>query len=230
MASEGVQCPKCRVANYPGLMGYPRCHRCHEQLRQCRYCVHQSGGLCRLAVAQPPRLEAEEGKPYCEAFASRLTFSRQAAAANEAFGARARIVGFVAGLVVLLVWTLVAVVDRDLSGLRLEAADRVVYTEDDRAVIGFEVLGGPPTGWVWVSLDPAVLEFYSVVAPAELAGSERPALAVRLNKRGAGQCEVVLLRRPDAPPETMAKGLLQLPDGHLVGEAKVLLLNRSVRH
>ncbi|MBI2302173.1 MAG: hypothetical protein HYU66_24995, partial [Armatimonadetes bacterium] len=70
-AGTGICCPRCRAVSYPGLMGFPRCHKCHEQLRQCRYCAHQQDGLCLLDEAVWPRLEEDDGKPFCAAFASR---------------------------------------------------------------------------------------------------------------------------------------------------------------
>jgi hypothetical protein len=35
-----VRCPKCGTINYEGIASYPRCRRCREQLRKCRYCSH----------------------------------------------------------------------------------------------------------------------------------------------------------------------------------------------
>ena len=225
MASEGVQCPKCRAVSYPGLMGFPRCHRCHEQLRQCRYCVHQTAGLCQLERAQRPRLQADEGKPFCEAFTSRLPPAALAAAAQSGLSERARGVWFGVVLAVVLGWVVLATVAGDGHDLRIEPEERVVHTEDGRAVLGFEISGGTAQGWARLCLDPAVLVFYSVVSPIDLSGSPQPTARVPLNRRGRGQFGLTLLAQPDAPPETVAKAVLFTAEGRWAGEAKIRLLN-----
>ncbi len=35
-----LKCPKCGKLCREGLVPFPRCGQCHEQLRKCRYCAH----------------------------------------------------------------------------------------------------------------------------------------------------------------------------------------------
>jgi len=35
-----VICPRCGAETFEHLQSYPRCPRCHEYLRKCRYCSH----------------------------------------------------------------------------------------------------------------------------------------------------------------------------------------------
>ncbi|HIE52701.1 MAG TPA: hypothetical protein EYP85_13175 [Armatimonadetes bacterium] len=53
-------------------MGFPKCHKCHEQLRQCQYCRHWADGACTRPESERPPLQEEEGAPYRATFDSRL--------------------------------------------------------------------------------------------------------------------------------------------------------------
>lgn len=66
-----LRCPKCGAFNYEGFMNFPNCHRCHEPLRQCAYCVHFQGRCSYPEKKRFPLVE-EEGVRWCAAYESIL--------------------------------------------------------------------------------------------------------------------------------------------------------------
>ncbi|NUP99592.1 MAG: hypothetical protein HUU35_07025 [Armatimonadetes bacterium] len=226
MNANGVQCPKCRAISYPGLMGFPRCHRCHEQLRQCRYCVNQSAGLCQLSPHRRPPLQEEEGKPFCEAFESRLVSRPAAGRLGLALGAETRVLGLLGLLVVVLVWALIGLLGDEYEGVRLEAEAPRVYVDDGRAVANFYAYG-----------DQAVLADLAVLLPPEVAARfivESPPVATQaeagplLPLTPAGhdraRLRLVLVRRPGTKPTEPLVVLLAGPGGEELDRAGTLVV------
>ncbi|MCC7493444.1 MAG: hypothetical protein IT204_13905 [Fimbriimonadaceae bacterium] len=196
---EGVQCPKCRAVSYPGLMGFPRCHRCHEQLRQCRYCTHQARGLCRLAATPRPRLLAAEGKPYCEGFESSLRRGPVGSRFAQPLSGNARIVGLTAATVLLLTWLLWSTLGVE-RGLRLELDEPRVWVQDGRARVGMTIAGDPALlGTMELRLAGPALQHYTIEDPLPLAESIGLVARLRLDAQGTQRLQVTLVQRPGAP-------------------------------
>ena len=68
-----LRCPKCAAINPEGMMDFPRCHRCHENLRQCLYCRHfavETAECAHETAREAYALEGERGE-RCEHFESR---------------------------------------------------------------------------------------------------------------------------------------------------------------
>lgn len=201
---DGFRCPKCRALSYPGLMGFPRCHRCHEQLRQCRYCLHQTGGLCRLDAPTRPRLTCEEGKPYCSAFASRLADHAPAGPLRRPFSGAARLTALSTAVVIVLAVIVAITARREALVPQIEANEAAVDLIDGRATATFSITSpqAEPRDrrTVFVRIDPEVGQYYvvedcqpeplghSTGGPHEyryeLHGDQRLDLAVTLLSRG----------------------------------------------
>jgi len=140
---DANRCPRCDTLSYPGLMGYPRCHRCHEQLRQCRYCAHQTDGLCTAPTEARGALREEEGRPYCAAFESRLTAATPVGRWLRPLDDRSRL-GVLAGLVALCVVLVLAVAMRNEAlPAQIEPDGATVPVLDGRARADFAVTTDP---------------------------------------------------------------------------------------
>ncbi len=202
MSSPGVQCPKCRAVSYPELMGFPRCHRCHEQLRQCRYCTHQERGLCKLPLAPHPPLNEEDGRPYCDAFESALTVGRGRGPLSGVIAGEGRVVAVMAILVILVLGLLLAAIGDVRQGLRIEAQDERVVVQDGRAVVEFTIHGDPGVqSTVILHVEPDALAHCRIESPLPLAyPPQGPEYKQSLPISGRARFQLTLLVAPDAAP------------------------------
>ena len=229
---DGIRCPKCRTVNYAGLMGFPRCHNCHEQLRQCRYCTHQLGGLCQLQNGDRPRLQSAEGLPWCDAHSSRFALSEDARPLERPVGITPRTIAALSIACVLLVWMLLLAFGEE-HGVRLEAREELVRVIDGRAVAQFEVRGETAdleSLRLAVELQQAPgYAVEEVAAPPELAiegNLPRSDLASPIH--GDSSIEVHLMADHAAPPLTTLTVALLAADGDPLARASTTLRNRPV--
>lgn len=74
-----IRCPRCGAINSEGLMDFPRCHRCHENLQRCLYCRHFAveRGECLHPTAQPLYVAEGERALRCPFFLSRYLLAPQ---------------------------------------------------------------------------------------------------------------------------------------------------------
>lgn len=226
-ATDGLRCPKCRTVNYPGLMGFPRCHSCHEQLRQCRWCLHQSGGLCQLDEAERPALQGEDGLPWCEAFSSRHALSEAAKPLERPLGITPRTIGGLAFGCVLVIWLILLALGEE-HGLRLEARDEAVRVVDGRAACFFTLRGDGSLSSVLLDLDLREAPGYTVeelVVPAGLRLAPDAASRVAAPAEVAAKVvEVHLMAAPEAPTRGRLLIRLEAMDGEALAVSTVRLL------
>jgi hypothetical protein len=70
-----LKCPKCGRLCREGLVPWPRCARCHEQLLKCRYCRHYDAQLLdctSLHRADEPPIRDPDAYLACPYHSSRL--------------------------------------------------------------------------------------------------------------------------------------------------------------
>lgn len=164
---DRIRCPHCGAICYPGLMGFPRCHRCHEQLRQCRWCAHQSRGLCTLEPQLRPPLREEQDKPYCEAFTTALAVSEDDDPWRRELRVSSGTLGFGAGLIILVAIIVAFVISREPRTYRIEAIGGHVPVLDGRAVARFEVDAEPGLNdYVTIAVSDSVLQTYDLLEPS----------------------------------------------------------------
>ncbi len=224
---EVIQCPRCRTISYPGLMGYPRCHRCHEPLRQCLHCRHQQGGLCSLPAAERPPLLDDEGLPYCTAFASRYArgagepWWRRPLPATQ----RIMVLGGMVAVMAIAAGMLFARPEPFARGLAVDA-------EQIACLNGAARLG------VWVYADPAtvaevVLEvdrteggaYWMVAEPAPLdrPGTNAYRLGYAIPSSGRMRLELEFRTREPRPPREQVELRLTTAAGEPLDAAKVII-------
>jgi len=227
-AAEGLRCPKCRTVSYAGLMGFPRCHNCHEQLRQCRYCLNQTGGLCELEAGSRPALQSADGLPWCEAYSSRYALSEGAKPLERPVGITPRTMTALAVGCVFVIWIFLLMFGEE-HAFRIDARDEAVRVVDGRAVATFLIYGaaGEYAG-IQVVIDLTEAPGYAVeevgvppgLATAEgLAWHEQPVQTGR-----PPTVEVVLLAAADSPTRSTVRLSLAARDGEPLASATALLL------
>ena len=203
---DGFRCPKCHALSYPGLMGFPRCHRCHEQLRQCRYCAHQTGGLCRLDTAGRPRLRCEDGKPFCDAFESRLADSSPAGPLRRPISGAARVTALSTAVVIAMAILVAMAARREALVPQIEANETSVDLLDSRATASFSVYAPYSDEHdrreAVLRIDPAIERFYAIEEYAPVPdGHPRDEVGpLRYELQGDRRLEftVTLLRRAES--------------------------------
>lgn len=224
--AEVIQCPRCRTICYPGLMGYPRCHRCHEQLRQCLHCRHQVGGLCQLPEADRPPLRDEDGAPFCTAFASRFTrggstwWQRPLAGwqRHAAMGALILAVALVAGLMLR---------GRGELAPRLMGPDGARRDAAGTVLVTLSVVADPhrydEITLQVVRRQPDAYRLYASPTPLDSGPGQSGALRFAVPRNGRLELELELRpRRAPPPPERLELRLLG-PAGELFDTATVVL-------
>ncbi|MBI5832614.1 MAG: hypothetical protein HZB16_09955 [Armatimonadetes bacterium] len=219
---DGFRCPKCHALSYPGLMGFPRCHRCHEQLRQCRYCAHQTGGLCRLDDATRPRLRCEDGKPFCDAFGSGLADSSPAGPLRRPFSGAARVTALSTAVVIAMAILVAMAAQREALIPQIEANEAAIDLLDNRATATFSIVSTQADArdrrTVYVRVDPGIEEFYVIeeYAPAPLGYDQRDPRQLRYELSGDRRLDfsVTLLRRAEVATPRQAALTVRLLASH----------------
>jgi len=227
-AADGLCCPKCRTVNYPGLMGFPRCHNCHEQLRQCRYCIHQTAGLCGLDAGSRAPLQSAEGLPWCDDFASRFARSESARRLTRPVVTTPRTIAALAAACVLTIWLFLLAFGEE-HGLRIEARDDAVRVIDGRALAMFVIRGSvDELHAVRCAVDLAEAPGYSVeevALPAALRLAGRAARRdLPVPSGRAMAVEVRLLAGQDSPVRSRLRVALVAADGEPLASAGTRLL------
>ena len=228
MTQDGVRCPICRAMSYPGLMGFPRCHQCHEQLRQCRYCQHQTLGLCRLEAGRRPRLEADEGKPYCASFASRLLIPVSRGAARPV-GSDLRLLGVVAAVVLAVVVAFNLLLGDAGHDLRVEPDEPRVFVSDNRALATFVVTSDPGfLSKLRLRVDAEALRYYQLESPpaVEISGGA-PVVRIQPDHLDRARITLTLAQFRPAPVEQRLSVTLLSPRGSPLANAETLLVTAN---
>jgi hypothetical protein len=227
---EAYRCPHCQALSYPGLMGFPRCHRCHEQLRQCRYCLHQRGGLCQVEAAGRPRLQHEDGKPWCQAFASALA-DETPRTPLQGLSGPARLAALAPVAVVLLGILLTVVLRGRPAPPQIETDNAMVRLVDGKAVASFSIdAANSGDRFATVRIDRSALRFYSLEPPdpdpvgTGEASDGRPEYRFQLDRHHRLRLSIGLVPLGQ-PPETTAFKLTLVDDnGEEVSAAQALIL------
>jgi hypothetical protein len=230
---EALRCPQCRALSYPGLMGFPHCHRCHEQLRQCRYCTHQSGGLCQLDAAGRPPLQEDEGKPFCAAYDSRLLAEPERPPWSRHWA------NF-SGLALVVVLTAMignAVARRAAeSPPQIEAESNAADVTDGRVEASFLVETPHDNGpLVTVLLDASVFKYYyeaeppePLPLPAKYPPGEEPRYTFQLAKDDTVRFTLSFMPKPDAPASVPLTVSLLADEQRPISTATTYLINHAV--
>ncbi len=67
-----LRCPRCQAVNYEGHITYPICHKCHENLQKCLYCLNFPGELDRCRFLPDWSLAGGEQVVECDYRNSKL--------------------------------------------------------------------------------------------------------------------------------------------------------------
>lgn len=221
-------CPRCGSLSYPGLMGFPRCHKCHEQLRQCRYCSHQHGGICRLEAEPAPSLEEEDGRPFCTSFASALGVEPTAGVWRRPLTDRARTVAYlVLAAACLLLFRAIAL-HQELLPPQIDPDAASIPVLDGRAVAGFTITGDHSRHPSFeLQIDSEILRGYTFLEAeppgVRTAGGELPTLTYNLPKEDRLRVQLCFFAKRQ-PPGHLPLKVKVIADGEVASQAQTTLV------